>query len=66
MAIKTGKDEIYFEYFQRIYETLEKDPLTSTSKPIENLSYTNTSRKEKEFGSYINRFINNKLTKNGN
>ncbi len=65
MAIKSGTDELYFKYFQQIFETIKKTPSIGI-EPIENLSFINTSQKEKEFGTYINRFINNKLSNNGN
>ena len=66
MAIKSGTDEIYFKYFQQLYETIEKTPSLGIEKPIANLSFIHTNKKEKEFGTYINRFINNKLSNNGN
>ena len=66
MAIKSGTDELYFKYFQQLFETIEKNPSIGIEKPIQNLSFINTSPKEKEFGTYINRFINNKLSNNGN
>ncbi len=66
MAIKSGTDELYFKYFQQIFESIEKSPSTGIEKPMENLSFINTSHKEKEFGTYINRFINNKLSNSGN
>jgi len=66
MAIKSGTDELYFKYFQQIFETIENTPSIGIEEPIENLSFINTNKKEKEFGTYINRFINNKLSNNGN
>ncbi len=66
MAIKSGTDELYFKYFQQLFETIEKTPSIGIEKPIQNLSIINTSPNEKEFGSYINSFINNKLSNNGN
>lgn len=66
MAIKTGKDELYFKYFQQLFETIEKDPEINSGHPIKNLSYINTNPKEKEFVSYINRFLNEKLNENHN
>jgi len=65
-ASKSGTDELYFKYFQQIFETIEKTPSIGIEEPIVNLSFINTSQKEKEFGTYINRFINNKLSNNGN
>ena len=66
MAIKTGTNELYFKYFQQLYETIEKNPSIGIEKPIHNLSFVNSHKKEKEFGTYINSFINNKLSNNGN
>lgn len=66
MAIKSGTDEIYFKYFQQLFESIEKTPSAGIEKPMRNLSFINTRQKEKEFGTYINRFINNKLSNNGN
>jgi len=66
MAIKSGTDELYFKYFQQLFETIEKTPSIGIEMPIQNLSIINTRPKEKEFGSYINSFINNKLSNNGN
>ena len=66
MAIKYGSDELYFKYFQQIFETIEKTPSIGIEETIENLSLINTNHKEKEFCTYINKFINNKLSSNGN
>jgi len=66
MAIKSGSDELYFKYFQQIFETIENTPSFGIEEPIENLSFINTNHKEKEFGTYINRFMKSKLSNNGN
>lgn len=66
MGIKTGTDEKYFRYFQELYKSIEKTPSIDIEKPISNLSLGNTNKKQKEFGTYINRFINKKLSNNGN
>ena len=63
MDYKSEFDELYFGFFQKLYESCEKN----TGNPRKNNHYgTNklaTNKKDKEFNNYINKFLIGELSK---
>ena len=60
MDYKTNFNEIYFDFFKKIYESIEKAPYTYTN---DNPAGFTSNNKVKEFNNYINQFLNSELSK---
>lgn len=64
MSFKTGKEETYFCFFQKLYKTWELDPNNFPQITNKKESIFAANRKSAEFNNYINNFLNKQLTKN--
>jgi len=61
MDYKTNFNELYFDFFQKVYESIEKT--TYTYPHYQNPQLTTNNRKVKEFNNYINNFLRSELSK---
>ena len=61
MDYKTNFNEIYFDFFQKIYESIEKT--NDTYPNSQNPNFTPSNHKVKEFNNYINNFLRKELSK---
>lgn len=60
MDYKTNFNELYFHFFQKIYESIEKTPYSYPKN--HNTNFT-SNHKVQEFNNYINKFLKSELSK---
>ena len=61
MDYKTNFNELYFNFFNKIYESIEKTSYTYPNN--QNSDFTPENHKVEEFNNYINKFLRSELSK---